>query len=74
MTTARVHVEVGQPIDISEFYGRDHEKEVLEDSTRRFLAEIARLAGVKNFKPQLAGRFYKPGANQENAAVGAMAQ
>jgi 1-acyl-sn-glycerol-3-phosphate acyltransferase len=74
LTPARVHVEVGRPIDLSEYYGREHDKEVLEEITRRFLIEIARLAGVKNFKPQLAGRFYKPGASEEQAAVGALSQ
>lgn len=71
---ARVHVEVGRPIDISAYYGRDHDKEVLEELTRRFLIEIARLAGVKDFEPQLAGRIYKPGASEEEAAIGVLSQ
>lgn len=58
---AKVDLEVGQPIDISEYYGRENEREVLEDLTRRFLVEMARLAGSPDFQPQLAGRFYKPG-------------
>lgn len=71
---ARVRVEIGQPIDISEYYGRDHEKEVLEELTLRFLVEMARLAGVDDFKPQLAGRFYKPGMTEETVAIGAGVQ
>ena len=57
---ARVRLEVGSPIDISQYYGRESDREVLEHLTRRFLVEIARLAGVDDFQPELAGRFYKP--------------
>jgi 1-acyl-sn-glycerol-3-phosphate acyltransferase len=58
---AKVRLEVGRPIDISSFYGRESEREVLERLTRVFLAEIARLAGQPDYQPELAGRFYKPG-------------
>jgi 1-acyl-sn-glycerol-3-phosphate acyltransferase len=57
---ANVRVRIGRPIDISAYYGREGEREVLEDLTRRFLKEIARLGGDPDFEPQLAGRFYKP--------------
>ncbi len=59
--SAKVRLEIGPPIDISEFYGRHDQREVLERLTRRFLIEIARLAGVEHYQPDLAGRFYKPG-------------
>ena len=36
-TPARAELRIGVPIDISEFYGRDHDKEVLGELTRRFL-------------------------------------
>jgi 1-acyl-sn-glycerol-3-phosphate acyltransferase len=71
---ARVRVEIGRPIDISAYYGREGEKEVLEELTLRFMKEMARLAGHPNFKPSLAGRFYKPGLAEEKVAVGAAAQ
>lgn len=58
---ARARVTVGQPIDLSPFYDRSHEKDVLEDATRLLLREMARLAGDEDFEPQLAGRFWKPG-------------
>ena len=61
LMSAKVRLEVGRPIDISSFYGRDNEREVLERLTRVFLAEIARLAGQPDYQPELAGRFYKPG-------------
>ena len=57
---AKARLEVGRPIDISRFYGRETEREVLEDLTRQFLVEVARLAGQPDYQPQLAGRFYKP--------------
>jgi len=57
---ARVDVEVGEPIDISRFYGRENEREVLEALTKDFLAHIARLAGRPDYRPEVAGRFYKP--------------
>ncbi|MHC4398885.1 MAG: lysophospholipid acyltransferase family protein [Planctomycetota bacterium] len=57
---AKVRLRIGQPIDISEFYGNNGQREVLEKLTKRFLTEIARLGGRENFQPQLAGRFYKP--------------
>ncbi len=60
LMTAKTHLEVGQPIDISEYYERDDEKEVLELLTKRFLIEIARLAGATDFVPRLAGRHWKP--------------
>jgi 1-acyl-sn-glycerol-3-phosphate acyltransferase len=62
---AKVHVKVGEPIDLSPYYGRERDREVLRELTRRFLKEIARLAGDNDFEPQLAGRFYKPGRADE---------
>ncbi|MBN2475336.1 MAG: 1-acyl-sn-glycerol-3-phosphate acyltransferase [Pirellulales bacterium] len=58
---AKVRLQVGRPIDLSPYYGRENDRELIEDLTRRLLLEIARLAGHPDFRPQLAGRFYKPG-------------
>lgn len=58
---AKVHLEVGRPIDLSPYYGREDDREVLKDLTRQFLAELAKLAGHPDFQPQLAGRFPKAG-------------
>jgi 1-acyl-sn-glycerol-3-phosphate acyltransferase len=63
---ARVRVKIGQPMDISEFYGREREQGVAEELTRRFLRAIAQLAGVDDFEPELAGRRWKPGLDDEN--------
>ncbi len=62
---ARVRLTVGRPIDVSEFYGREREREVLEMLTKRLLTEIALLAGEADYRPELAGRFYKPGPARE---------
>ena len=62
---AKIRLKVGQPMDLSGYYGRDNDREVLEDLTRRFLVEIAGLAGCSDFQPKLAGRFYKPGLADE---------
>jgi 1-acyl-sn-glycerol-3-phosphate acyltransferase len=58
--TARVRLAVGRPIDLSPYYGRENERAVLEELTRRFLREIALLAGRPDFQPQVAGRFSQP--------------
>lgn len=63
----RANVTVGEPIDLSEYFGREGDKSVLQELTKRFLVEIAKLAGVTDFQPQLAGRSWKTGAlNGEN--------
>ncbi len=60
VTPAHARLVIGAPLDISAYYGRDGEREVLEELTLRFLREIARLAGRPDFRPSLAGRLYKP--------------
>jgi 1-acyl-sn-glycerol-3-phosphate acyltransferase len=62
---AKVYLKIGRPMDLSEFYGREKEREVLEEVTRRFLIEIAALAGQRDYQPELAGRFYKPGPGDQ---------
>ncbi len=57
---ARARIIVGQPIDASEYSGREKEKGVLQEFTRRLMKEIARLGGHPEFEPEMAGRFYKP--------------
>jgi len=55
-TPARARAKLGRPIDLSEFYGREDDRQVLEEVTRRMLREIARLAGEEDFEPRVAGR------------------
>lgn len=66
--TARGHCEAGDPIDLSPYYDRDDSKETLQELTRRFLVEMARLAGVPDFQPRLAGRRWKHGESAEEEA------
>jgi 1-acyl-sn-glycerol-3-phosphate acyltransferase len=56
---ARVRVRIGQPIDLSEYQSRAKERGVLEEITKRFMVEIARLAGVENYDAIIAGSDYK---------------
>ena len=60
---ARVRLEIGEPIDLSPYFGREGEREVLDELTLRFLRAIAELAGQPDYQPQLAGRFYNPDAD-----------
>jgi 1-acyl-sn-glycerol-3-phosphate acyltransferase len=61
---ARTRLKVGRPIDISEYYGREGDREVLEALTKRFMAEIAQLAGREDYTPQLAGKRWKHGLQE----------
>ncbi|MCH8924332.1 MAG: 1-acyl-sn-glycerol-3-phosphate acyltransferase, partial [Planctomycetes bacterium] len=60
-------VTVGEPIDLSSYFGRNGDKAVLQELTKLFLVEIARLGGVDDFEPKLAGRNWK--ASQEQNEV-----
>jgi len=73
--TAKARVIVGKPIDLSPYFGRENDKAALQQLTKLFLKEIARLAGVEDFEPQLAGRHWKPGQEElgENGDLEAMA-
>jgi len=64
---ARVKLHVGELIDISEYYGREQEEGVLTEITLRCLKAIAELAGRPDFEPKMAGRNWKPTAEQIEA-------
>jgi 1-acyl-sn-glycerol-3-phosphate acyltransferase len=68
VTRARVKVRIGKPLDLSEYYAREDEDGVLAEMTLRFMSEIARLAGVENFEPKIAGRRWKLDEEADNAA------
>ena len=61
-TPAKATLRVGQPIDITPYADRGDDREVQLDLTRRFLKEIAVLAGQPDYVPELAGRQWKPAA------------
>jgi len=56
---ATVRLEIGQPIDLSAYFDRAGDRELLGELTLRFLKAIAQLAGDNGFQPQLAGRNSK---------------
>jgi 1-acyl-sn-glycerol-3-phosphate acyltransferase len=60
---AKAHVTIGKAIDLTPYYDRE-DRAVLQELTKLFLREIASLAGADNYVPQLAGRFWKPGAEE----------
>jgi len=64
----KAHVVVGQPIDLTPYYEHEGDKAVLEELTKRFLVEIAKLAGVPGFQPQLAGRQWRTGPGEPDLA------
>jgi 1-acyl-sn-glycerol-3-phosphate acyltransferase len=65
LMTAKARVTVGKPIDLSPYFGRDNDRSVQQELTKLFLTEIARLAGRDDFEPQVAGRHWKSGEDEE---------
>jgi 1-acyl-sn-glycerol-3-phosphate acyltransferase len=59
LMTAKTTVRIGERIDLSPYYDKLHDRDVQEELTRRFLLEIARLAGVEAYEPKIAGRHWK---------------
>ncbi|NIP86782.1 MAG: hypothetical protein GTO03_14960 [Planctomycetales bacterium] len=57
---AKVRLVIGQPLDLSAYFQRDRDPELLKQLTRDVMKEIARLAGRPDFEPQIAGRRWKP--------------
>jgi 1-acyl-sn-glycerol-3-phosphate acyltransferase len=53
---ASVQLVIGEPIDLSPYFDRAGDRELLDELTLRFLKTIAQLAGDENFQPSLAGR------------------
>ena len=56
----RVRLVIGEPIDLSPYYGREREHEVLREVTLLFLHRIAELGGRPDFQPEIAGRRWLP--------------
>lgn len=57
---ARTHLVIGEKMDLSDYYGKEKDREVLRELTRLFLRKIAELAGQPDFEPELAGRRWRP--------------
>ncbi len=67
---AHVRVKIGEPMDLSPYFGREKEEGVTQEITKRLLLEIARLAGHPEFEPQLAGRRWKTGEGEADGGNG----
>lgn len=61
---ARVKVNIGELIDVSEFYGRENEPEIVQMLMLRVLRAICVLAEQPDFEIKLAGRNWKPTAEE----------
>jgi 1-acyl-sn-glycerol-3-phosphate acyltransferase len=72
LMTARVRVQFGQPLDLSEFYGREGEPGVVAEAMDRILRAMAQLAGRSDFEPKIAGRNWKPTEEELEAAMSAV--
>lgn len=59
---AKTRIKIGQPIDLTEYLEQESNRDVLEQMTRRFLIEIAALAGEPHYQPEVAGRHWKTDA------------
>jgi 1-acyl-sn-glycerol-3-phosphate acyltransferase len=57
---SHARIAVGQPIDLSAYYGRQDEPGVLAEVTVLLMREMAILAGVPDYEPRLAGRQWAP--------------
>jgi 1-acyl-sn-glycerol-3-phosphate acyltransferase len=68
---ARVEVKFGAPLDLAEFAGRQDDEGVAAEVMRRCLKAIAQLAGEPDYEPRLAGRYWKPTAEEIAADMAA---
>jgi 1-acyl-sn-glycerol-3-phosphate acyltransferase len=55
----RAELRIGQPLDLSPWYGREGEEGVLEEVTIVLLRAIAQLAGRPDYVPRLAGKQWR---------------
>jgi 1-acyl-sn-glycerol-3-phosphate acyltransferase len=65
----RARVRYGQPIDLSPYYGRDKDSELVRQLLVQCVKAIAELAGRPDFEPQIAGRKWKPDELEMDAAA-----
>ncbi len=62
---ANVRVCIGQPIDLSEYYGQHRDAEQVRKATRQCIQAITDLAGQPDFEPVFAGKKW----NTDNVAA-----
>lgn len=68
---AKVRVKIGEPIDLSPYFGREKEDGVLQEITQRAMQAMAVLAGHPEFQPQLAGARWMSAAEDAGNGNGA---
>ena len=66
---ARVEIRFGEPLELSEFYGREGEAGVPQEVMRRTVKALAALAGEPDFEPQMAGAKWKPTEQELESAI-----
>jgi 1-acyl-sn-glycerol-3-phosphate acyltransferase len=64
---ARTRVRYGKPIDLSPYYGREKDSELVRQLLVQCVKAIADLAGRPDFEPQIAGRKWKPDESELDA-------
>ena len=69
ITSAKVKLTFGQPIDLSSYFGREREPGVLHQLVCSCVKEIGKLAGREDFEPEMAGRKWLPTEKELEAAV-----
>ena len=57
---ARARVRYGQPIDLSPYYGREKDSDLVRQLLVQCVKAIAELAGRTDYEPQIAGRRWRP--------------
>lgn len=71
LMSTKSEVRFGRLIDTTPYLDRVDDRDVHGELTLRAMKEIARLAGKPDFEPQLAGRQWKPTAEELEAAMAA---
>ena len=69
LMTAKAGVYLGQPIDLSPYFDRDPDEATLGSLILEATGRIAELAGRPDFRPQVAGRQWRPSDQEQRALV-----
>jgi 1-acyl-sn-glycerol-3-phosphate acyltransferase len=67
---ARASVRYGQPIDLSPYYGREKDSDLVRQLLIQCVTAIAELGGHADFQPEIAGRRWKLDAAEAEADGG----
>lgn len=67
LMSARVTLKMGRPLDLSNYFDREQDEQVVQEIMTQVVQEMARLAGCENFQLTFAGRHWKPTVEQVQA-------